>query len=293
MAQLTFSVIVPTYRRPHKLARCLASLARQTYPSRGFEVIVVDDAALGSELERVVSAAGPYTCELVSQAHRGPAAARNAGARSARGRLLAFTDDDCEPAPDWLAVLERRLRAAGGTELVGGRVVNSLADDPFASASQALVDFLCEQQNRAPGSARLLTSNNLCVPAAAFRDLGGFDTSFVGAGGEDREFCLRWGHARYPALFLAEAIVHHAHDMTLEDFVRQHFGYGRGAALLRRRADVHGYGPLPLERASFYLELLRYPLRGPGVSARFRTSLLFALAQAANAAGYCDARLRP
>ena len=289
---LTFSVVVPTYRRPQKLARCLTSLARQTYPSSGFEVLVVDDGALGSELERVVATARPYACQLLSQAHRGAAAARNAGAWAARGRLLAFTDDDCEPAPNWLEVFERNLFAEGEPVLFGGRVVNALAADPFAAASQALVDFLCEKQNRERSRARLLTSNNLCVPAAAFRELGGFDTSFSGAGGEDRELCLRWVAAKRPATFLPEAVVYHAHDMTLGEFVRQHHGYGRGAALLRRRAAAQGYGPLPLERMSFYLDLLRYPLRGSGSDARVRTSLLFALSQLANAAGYCDERVR-
>jgi len=288
----TVSVIVPTYRRPQKLARCLASLSHQTLPSSAFEVIVVDDAARGFELEPIAATAGPYRCELLSQAHGGPAAARNAGARRARGRLLAFTDDDCEPAPDWLEVLERTMNAEAGTLLVGGRVVNALSRDPFASASQALVDFLCEKQNGELWRARLLTSNNLCVPAEAFRDLGGFDTSFAGAGGEDRELCLRWGHTHHRATFVPEAVVYHAHDLSLREFVRQHYGYGRGAALLRRRADAQGYGPLPLERASFYLELLRYPLRGPGVSARYRTSLLFAVSQVANAAGYFDVRFR-
>ncbi|HEX5097846.1 MAG TPA: glycosyltransferase [Polyangiaceae bacterium] len=287
-----FSVIVPTYRRPEKLARCLASLLRQTYPPSRFEVIVVDDAAMGRELEPLVSATRPYACELVSQAHRGPAAARNAGARAARGRLLAFTDDDCEPAADWLDVLEQKMSAADQPLLVGGRVVNALAADPFASASQALVDFLCEKQNRELGCARLLTSNNLCVPTDAFLELGGFDTTFAGAGGEDRELCWRWGAAGHRAAFAPEAVVYHAHDMTLREFVRQHHAYGRGAALLRRRADAHGYGPLPLERLSFYFDLLAYPLRGAAVTARVRTSLLFALSQVANAAGYCDERVR-
>lgn len=292
MALPTFSVIVPTYRRAEKLARCLTSLSRQTYPAHGFEVIVVDDAAMGRELEPIVGATRAYVCELVSQPHRGAAAARNAGARSARGRLLAFTDDDCEPAADWLEVLERKMNAENHPLLVGGRVVNRLAHDPFASASQALVDFLCERQNRDRGCARLLTSNNLCAPADAFRELGGFDMAFAGAGGEDRELCWRWGAAGHGATFAPEAVVYHAHDMTLREFVRQHHAYGRGAALLRRRADAQGYGPLPLERPSFYWDLLAYPLRGSGATARVRTTLLFALSQAANAAGYCDERIR-
>lgn len=282
----TFSVIVPTYRRPQALARCLSSLARQTWPHDDYEVIVVDDAAMPEDVGRVVATAGLPARRLLSQARRGAAGARNAGASVARGRLLAFIDDDCQAAPDWLERLERHMAAAREPALVGGRVVNALAHDPFASASQALVDFLCDAFNRVPGQARILTSNNLCVPARSFYDAGGFDTAFTGAGGEDREFCLRWAHTGRRSFYAPDAVVQHAHAMTLSEFLRQHYAYGRGAALLRERALAHGYGPLPLERVSFYWELLRYPQRASGSADRWRQSVLFALSQVANAAGY-------
>lgn len=282
----TFSVIVPTYRRPRQLARCLASLERQAYPANEYEVIVVDDAAMGVELAPITSAARPYACRLSSQHRRGAAAARNAGAELARGRLLAFTDDDCEPEPEWLAALERALRAEHDAALVGGRVVNALSDDPFACATHALVEFVSEAFNREPGRARLLTSNNLALAAAAFRELGGFDTAFSGAGGEDRELCLRWLHHGRRAVHCSEAIVRHAHQLTLAGFVRQHYAYGRGAALLRRQAQVHGYGPLRLERASFYWDLFRSLERVSGRRARAERGVLLALSQVANAAGY-------
>lgn len=298
MRDLTFSVIVPTYRRPEMLAACLRSLAEQTWSRDDFEVIVVDDADMRVALAPLVAAEHPFSCQLVSQANRGAAAARNTGARLARGRLLAFTDDDCQPAPDWLELLERAMAAAPepGEALVGGRVVNELVRDRFASASQALVDFLVEQGNVGAAQGRLLTSNNLCVPRIAFHDLGGFDEAFRGAGGEDREFCLRWvhssgGHTARPSVYAPEAVVRHKHDLTLAGFLRQHYAYGRGAALLRRRALVHGYGPLPLERASFYWNLLCHPRQAAALEARSQQSLLFLLSQVANAAGYVQGRL--
>ncbi len=184
------------------------------------------------------------------------------------------------------------MNAEPGPALIGGRVINALRDDPYATASQALIDFLYEQFNREPRQARLLTSNNLCLPAAAFRELGGFDTAFSGAGGEDREFCMRWAHAGHPLIYAPDAVVHHAHDMTLKAFLRQHYAYGRGAALLRQRAAAHGYASPPLERASFYWELFRYPQRVADLDARLGQSVLFALSQVANVAGYFHARAR-
>jgi GT2 family glycosyltransferase len=290
MGALTFSVIVPSYRRPEQLAACLRSLARQTCSSADFEVIVVDDAGMPRALAPIAEAGYPFVCHLVSQNNRGAAAARNAGARIARGRLLAFTDDDCEPEPGWLEILGRTMAAGAEGALVGGRVVNALIRNRFASATQTLVDFLVEHDSVNARPGRLLTSNNLCVPSVAFHELGGFDPAFRGAGGEDREFCLRWAHGGRRAVYAPEAVVRHAHDLTLAGFLRQHYAYGRGSALLRQRALAHGYGPLPLERASFYWELLRYPQRACGVRGRAEQSLLFLLSQLATAAGYCQAR---
>lgn len=290
MRSPTFSVIVPSYRRPRQLAACLESLERQAYPATDYEVIVVDDAAMRADIEPITATVRRYTCRLLSQNRHGAAAARNAGAEVARGRLLAFTDDDCEPDPHWLTALEHALGSEHERALVGGRVVNSLPDDPFASATQALVDFVGEAFNAEPGRARLLTSNNLAVAAAAFRELGGFDTAFTGAGGEDRELCLRWLKRGYPAVYRAEALVHHAHGLTLGGFVRQHFAYGVGAARLRRQAQIRGYGPLPLESPAFYRDLLRSHAGLPERRRRIVRAALLVLSQAANAAGYFRAR---
>jgi GT2 family glycosyltransferase len=175
--------------------------------------------------------------------------------------------------------------------MIGGRVVNHLTHDPYACASQALIDFLAAYYNRDPQRARFLTSNNLSVPSAEFRALGGFDVSFAGAGGEDRELCLRWSHAGYRLLYAAEALVHHAHAMTLLSYARQHHAYGRGAAKLRSRALHHGYGPVALESLSFYLALLRYPMTARQLDQRTIASLLLLLSQFASAFDFVQAHV--
>lgn len=292
MCDPIFSIIVPTYRRPDRLAHCLKSLAAQTFSKSGFEVIVVDDAATEHVTGQLARDALDVDFRVLSQNHLGAAAARNAGASVAQGRYLAFTDDDCRPISDWLSILERHLSQSEAPTLVGGRVINELQDNVFASASQSLMDFLFDEFNREHQHASLLTSNNFCIPAEAFRAIGGFDTAFPGAGGEDREICLRWGHAGHPLVYAPEAIVFHAHDMNFRKFVRQHFAYGRGAALLRRRALERGYGPIPLERSAFYWDLLRYPQRAAGIRNRGVESVLFAVSQVANTVGYFQARIK-
>lgn len=291
-ASLRFTVVVPTFRRPDSLARCLHGLAGQTLPKSDFEVIIVDDSGRrGAVNERAIAAHG-LCGRVLYQEHAGPAAARNRGAAKARGRVLAFTDDDCSPAPDWLETAWAHFRRFEDDLLIGGRVVNGIPGDPFASASQALVDYLITYFNPNGRPARLLTSNNLCVPTAPFRQMGGFDTAFQGAGGEDRELCLRWVANGRPSRYVPDATVFHFHEMTLSEFIRQHRAYGRGSAILRRRRIENGYGPLPLEPLSFYVDLLRYPLTSSRRGVCLSQGALFALSQAANGLGFLQVRLK-
>src|SRR5215813_1646861 len=100
-----FSIVVPTYRRPAILAGCLDAVARLDYPCDRFEAIVVDDGGGAVELPRAYA---DVDMVLLTQAHAGPAAARNTGAARARGDFLAFTDDDCRPDPGWLSPFTAR-----------------------------------------------------------------------------------------------------------------------------------------------------------------------------------------
>src|SRR3954467_3430323 len=93
------SVVVPTYRRPDLLARCLAALARQRYPADEYEVIVADDANDDATRRHIESLdLAPLRLRYVAVTNRhGPAAARNLGWREATAEIIAFTDDDCIP----------------------------------------------------------------------------------------------------------------------------------------------------------------------------------------------------
>ena len=99
---LTFSVVIPTYNRPSQLRECLEALADQDYPRTAFEVIVVDDGSTESlrGIDDLFRAKLPLV--FLRQQNAGPASARNTGAQHAKGRYIAFTDDDCVPARDWL-----------------------------------------------------------------------------------------------------------------------------------------------------------------------------------------------
>src|SRR3954453_17058366 len=124
---LSVAVLIPTFRRPEELARCLAALAAQRRrPDR-----VLGVARAGEEPTQRAAAAGPggLAVERVLVAAPGQVAALNAGLDALREDVVAITDDDCLPRPDWLERIERhfaadpRLGGLGGADrLAGGRV---------------------------------------------------------------------------------------------------------------------------------------------------------------------------
>ena len=287
----TFSVVVPTYQRAASLERCLDALGAQTLERDRFEVIVVDDGSAEPPRAAVARAAGSIDVRMIEQANAGPAAARNAGANAARGAYLVFTDDDCLPDPGWLRALDATAEGYPGSA-IGGRVVNALGDGLHSTASQLLIEFLYDYYNVDEAGGRFFITSNLAVPTQTFRQIGGFDTSFPLAAGEDRDLCDRWREAGLRMVYADDAIVHHAHALSLRSFCRQHFNYGRGAFHLHRARARRGEAPLRVEPASFYTRLVGYPLRRVEGPRAVALSALMALSQAAYVSGYLMERIR-
>lgn len=126
------SVIVPTYNRPAFLEKCLASLCEQTF--QDFEVIVVNDG--GVPVESIVRAHGPAgrTHYLALGANRDRSAARNHALRVARGRYIAYLDDDDRFLPEHLEVLVTELET--GTRVAytdARRLQQQLAGDEYVT----------------------------------------------------------------------------------------------------------------------------------------------------------------
>jgi GT2 family glycosyltransferase len=284
------SIVVPTYGRPDRLRDCLDGIARQEYERSRFEVIVVDDGG-PDRLEPVLATFHDVLqLRLIAQANQGPGAARNAGSTAANGRLLAFIDDDCVPAESWLSALAQE-HEAHPDRLLGGPVLNALPDNPFSTSTQLIATYVSEYYAKGQANEQFFTTNNFALSAERFRELGGFDTSIPSATAEDKEFCDRWRARGYEMAWVPAAVVHHAHDLTLWRFVRQHYNYGRGLLhfrLLRRRRGASGLVPEPL---SFYANLILYPLRSGGHRRAWRFVLLLILSQLATGVGAVRAAL--
>lgn len=156
-----FSVVVPTYCRHDRLDRLMRYLAQQSF--RDFEVVVVDQSP-----EPWPGAARDHGFPLayVHTDLRGAVAARNTGADLARGRIIAFTDDDCEPHPDWLEGARAPFEDPAVVGLEGLILSDKVGDPEWRWVT-----------NDGFEGIGFMTAN-LFVRASAFHRLGGFDPDF-------------------------------------------------------------------------------------------------------------------
>lgn len=282
------SVVIPTYRRPAALDRCLASLAAQDYPHDRFEVIVVDDG--GTESAGGERRIAGMCVKWLPVPHGGPAAARNRGAAVARGDILVFIDDDCTADTRWLSTMAARVGASADAA-IGGQVTNAVPDNRYARASQTLITFLYQYYHeKNQGLLPFFTTNNLGVQAELFRRQGGFDATFAFAS-EDREWCDRLLQAGGRLVYAPDAIVHHAPNLSFAGFVRQHFRYGEGAWQFHRARGSRSSQTMEIEPFDFYAAMLRAPFVH-GDPEPIRQSLLLVASQAIAAIGYAVAALR-
>ncbi len=158
------TIVVPTRNRPGPLRRCLEALSRQVGVGT-IEIVVVDDgsddlAAVEAALERAPHA------RLVRQPRSGPASARNAGVGAARGSIVCFTDDDCEPDPGWAAALAAALRKCA--DIVAGTTSNGFPRNPYAVASQLVTEYVTERGRRPFAATNNLAASKSVSAAIAF-----------------------------------------------------------------------------------------------------------------------------
>ncbi len=171
-----YSVIIPAYNASRTLGDSLAALEAQTVLREQYEVIVVDDGST----DDTGAVAASFPVHLIQQANRGPAAARNRGAREARGAVLVFTDADCVPCKDWLAEMVQPLADAGTVAVKGAYRTRQRS----WVARFAQIEFE-ERYDLLQRSTRI---DMVDTYAAAYRKdvflkLGGFDEAFPAPNG--------------------------------------------------------------------------------------------------------------
>ena len=196
----TLSVIVSTHGRSGYLAGMLDTLEQQTH--RDFEVVVADNGSPDDTWDTLLARCESTPLRLQAlrlDAHDGPAVPRNTAVGRSRGSWLAFTDDDCLPAAQWLTALQ----AATGHDVT---VVQGRTDpDPDGWGGP------WGRTLRVSGVSGLYETANLACPRSAFDAAGGFPAERLLSGrafGEDVLLGARLARAGR-VVAAPDALVHH------------------------------------------------------------------------------------
>jgi len=228
------TVAICTKDRPEELRRCLASCA--AIRDQVEETLVVDNGSGTDETRRVAEAAG---VRCVREERRGLSAARNRAIDEARGEVIAFTDDDCEVAPEWIAALRQPFRDPRVGCVTGRTIVPESASAAQrtigrnSGGARGEVPFRIE-----PGAADRLFDRaiagigaNMSFRRDLLRDTGGFPEELLTSGDDVYMFnaVLRAG---FSIEYAPAAVVAHHHRETIGQHARRTFRYGRDAVTL-------------------------------------------------------------
>ncbi|UCE28783.1 MAG: glycosyltransferase [Candidatus Bathyarchaeota archaeon] len=231
------SIIIPTRNGEKTISTLLESVMKLDYEKEKLEVIVVD----GYSTDRTIELVSEYPVELVMEDGHGLNAARNTGIKHSSGEILSFTDCDCVVPKNWVRKIVKNFNDPK-TGCVGGTVLGCDADT-FSSryANETLFRIMPSFKTR------VVTENihTLLYPAGcnmSFRrsvldKIGPFNED-IRYGFDEMELVERVGEAGYNTTLDPEVLIYHRHRETIEEILKQIFGYARGSILLIKERGI-------------------------------------------------------
>lgn len=230
---MQISLVICTRNRAAQLAKALQSLTRLRYPGT-WELVIVDNGSTDETQDVVKNYRESFFLRIVIEPRAGLGRARNRGWAMSKGDIVAFTDDDCYPADDFLSSVVFCFEEHARLGFIGGRI---LLHDPEDSRL-TIQEKDCRQDLRPGGllPAGLIHGANFACRRTALESVGGFDERF-GAGAlfgsaEDTDILARmlaWG---WQGAYDPRPLVYHHHRrrtaMQGSQLGRQ-YDRGRGA----------------------------------------------------------------
>ncbi|HXD19190.1 MAG TPA: glycosyltransferase family 2 protein [Vicinamibacterales bacterium] len=214
------SVVIVTWNGRQHLETCLSAVEAQQDVS--VETILVDNGSTDGTAEHVRTRY-PWVKLVTLAENRGFAGGNNAGVREARGRFVAFLNNDTSADPRWLRALMSGVDEANGFALVTSRIVYMHDPDTIDSAGDGVLRWggAFKRHHGEPASAAAVPQEvfGVCgaacmMPRAVFEEVGGFDEDFF-ASHEDVDLSYRARLRGYRCRYVADAVVRHVGSATL------------------------------------------------------------------------------
>lgn len=298
------SVVIPVYNGEADLPDLISCLRAQTYPAERVEYLLVDNASsdrtaaiLQAAVQDAKSQGLTINCLSENQI-QSSYAARNAGIRDSTGEIIAFTDADCRPQPDWLyALIQPFTNTAVG--VVGGAIM-ALPGETLLEKYAMRKNTLSHQGTLSHPFCPYAAAANLAIRRQALEQVGLF-RPYLTTGG-DVDICWRIQlQSSWQFNCAEQAIVQHRHRATLQELLNQFRRYGRSHKYVQ---ELYGVGVsqnvLELKQYLYYLSrwlLKELPLNGVKAILGKATLLdlvmtpIFLLTRQAHAAGRREAKL--
>jgi len=238
MSDPVFSIITPTFRRPHLLRRALLSIRGQTFGN--YEHIIVDDAAQEESAKVVMSFEDPRIVYHSHEAPRGAGAAYNTGIRLSRGKFVLFLDDDDEYLSEFLDKMYRFFSSADPSVGFAWAGIAWISDTEAGEKEVRKIIWPAAFPHMQTGLMAATSIGNgfgVCIRRECIDAIGWFDESLIC--GQDTEFLFRLARS-YPFGTIPEVLVKiHQHNCkqltdTKNDLMRLEFR----KQILQRHLDL-------------------------------------------------------
>jgi glycosyltransferase involved in cell wall biosynthesis len=216
------SIIIPVFNSEKTIRYTLEGLENQTI--RDFEVIIVDDGSTDSSSKLINDffSQNKYKATLMHQKNAGPAKARNLGALKADGEILLFLDSDCVTPDNWIKEMIWPL----GNNVVGSNCGYKVRNAQYLIARY--IDYEIAYRHKKLKNKKINTvgTYSACILKRVFKEIGGFDTTYKHASGEDFDLAFTISKLKYEFVFTDRTFVYHFHPETLKKFLKQQYGRG-------------------------------------------------------------------
>jgi glycosyltransferase involved in cell wall biosynthesis len=276
---IAVSIIIPIYNGTQDLPDLLKTLYDQTYPRDRAEYLLIDNGSQDEtwsllQTAKIQADDDGFPLKIFQESQiQGSYAARNLGIRNAQAQILAFTDADCRPEPDWLKNLIQRFDIQNPDAQTLGWVageVKALPSKNWLERYADRADTLSQKHTIANPFCPYGQTANIAIRKDCFREVGLF-RPYLTTGG-DADQCWRIlressgessskssGKSNWQWHFADNAIVRHRHRSTLPELLSQWRRYGRSNQFLH---ELHGIEQMKLPSLSYYgYRLTRWALK--------------------------------
>jgi glycosyltransferase involved in cell wall biosynthesis len=218
MAHETVSVVVPAYNAEKFIGKTIKALQEQTY--KDVEIIIVDDGS-SDQTKSIIQTF--QRIKYIFQPNAGPASARNRGGQEAQSNILFFTDSDCIPQKDWIEKMMTGFTDESIAVVCGSY---GIANPESVLAKCIHKEILYRHHHLVPDYPKVFGSYNFAIRKNVFNQVGGFNTSYRFASGEDNDLSYKIIQAGLKIFFKKDALVDHFHTSRIRKYLREQYRHG-------------------------------------------------------------------